>query len=66
MILVKNLKFLLNLFLFQKGLDMMFDGVLGKKKVFLDNKNVTKIGEKCAFSKRLTYDCGQKVEISSE
>ena len=61
MIWVKNLKFLLNLFLFQKGLDMMFDG----KKVFLDNKNVTKFGEKCAFSKRLTYDCGQKVEISS-
>ena len=54
------------MFLFQKGLDMMFDGVLGKKKVFLDNKNVTKIGEKCAFSKRLTYDCGQKIEISSE
>ena len=43
----------------------MFDGALGKK-VFLDNKNVTKFGEKCAFSKRLTYDCGQKVEISSE
>ena len=43
---------------------MMFDGTLGKK-VFLDNKNVTKFGEKCAFSKRLTYDCGQKVEISS-
>ena len=39
MIWVKNLKFLLNLFLFQKGLDMMFDGSLGKK-VFLDNKNV--------------------------
>ena len=64
MIWVKNLKFLLNLFLFQKGLDMMFDGTLGKK-VFLDNKNVTKFGEKCAFSKRLTYACGQKVEISS-
>ena len=47
-----------------KGLDMMFDGTLGKK-VFLDNKNVTKFGEKCTFSKRLTYHCGQKVEISS-
>ena len=31
-ILVKNLKILSNLFLFQKGLDMMFDGVLGKKR----------------------------------
>ena len=48
MILVKNLKFLLNLFLFQKGLDMIFDGVLGKK-VFLDSKNVTKIGENVHF-----------------
>ena len=33
MILGKNLKFLLNLFLFQKGLDMIFDGVLGKKSL---------------------------------
>ena len=32
MILVKKLKFLPNLFLFQKGVDMMFDGILDKKE----------------------------------
>ena len=31
MTLVKNLNILPNLFLFQKGLDMMFDGILEKK-----------------------------------
>ena len=44
MILVKNLNFLPNFFLSQKGLDMifskglyvMFDDVLEKKEVFLD------------------------------
>ena len=41
MILIKNLKIILNLFLFQKGLAMKFDGVLDKKEVFLDYKNVT-------------------------
>ena len=39
-ILVKNLKILSNLFLFQKGLDIMVDGILDKKEVFLDYKNV--------------------------
>ena len=39
MILVKKLKFLLDLFdLFQKGLDMMFDGVLGKKSLSRQQK----------------------------
>ena len=32
MTLVKNLNILPNLFLFQKGLDMMFDGILDKKE----------------------------------
>ena len=32
MTLVKNLNILPNLFLFQKGLDMMFDGILEKKE----------------------------------
>ena len=41
MILVKNLKILRNLFLFQKGLGLIFDDVLVKKEVFLDYKNVT-------------------------
>ena len=46
---------------------MMFDGVLGKKKSFQTTKMSQRLhGEKCACSKRLTYDCGQKVEISSE
>ena len=40
-ILVKNLKILSNLFLFQKGLDIMVDGILDKKEVFLDYKIVT-------------------------
>ena len=39
--IVKNLKILRNLFLFQKGLVLMFDDVLVKKEVFLDYKNVT-------------------------
>ena len=38
MIWIKNLKFLLNLFLFQKGLDMMFDGALGKKSLSRQQK----------------------------
>ena len=38
MIWVKNLKFLLDLSLFQKGLDMMFDGVLGKKSLSRQQK----------------------------
>ena len=38
MIWVKNLKFLLDLSLFQKGLDMMFDVVLGKKSLSRQRK----------------------------
>ena len=38
----QNLNYLTNLFLFQKGLDMMFDYAdLAKRDVFLDYKNVT-------------------------
>ena len=40
MILAKNWKFLLMLFFFEKGLDMMFDDVPERNEVFLDLKNV--------------------------
>ena len=53
MILVKNLKILPNLFLFLKNLDIKFDGVLDKKEVFLDYKNVL-----LRFEKNLHFSRG--------
>ena len=38
MTLVKNLNILPNLFLFQKGLDMMFDGILKEEPMILVQK----------------------------
>ena len=67
MTLGKNLNILPNLFLFQKGLDMMFDGILHKKEVFLNYKNITlRFAKNLHFSKGLTHDFGPKVEISSK
>ena len=40
MILVKNLKLVLSLFFSERGLDMMLDDVLPRKKGFLDYENV--------------------------
>ena len=40
MILVKNWKFLLNIFFFEKDLDMMFKDVPDGNEIFLDFKNV--------------------------
>ena len=40
MILVKNWKFLLNIFFFEKGLDMMFKDVPDGNEIFLVFKNV--------------------------
>ena len=68
MTLVKNLNILPNLFLLQKGLDMMFDGILDKKEVFLNYKNITLRFAKNwhIFPKGLTHDFGPNVEISSK
>ena len=68
MILVKRLKFLPNLFLFQKGLDMMLMMLhIEKKSNFKTTKmSLYKIVKIFSFSKGLTDDFGQKVEISSE
>ena len=68
MILVKRLKFLPNLFLFQKGLDMMLMMLyIAKKSNFKTTKmSLYKIVKIFSFSKGLTVDFGQKVEISSE
>ena len=67
MTLVKNLNILPNTFLFQKGLDMMFDGILDKKQVFLNYKNITlRFAKNWHFPKGLTHDFGPKVEISSK
>ena len=53
MILVKNLNFLPNFFLSQKGLDMIFDDVLDKKISLVSRlqKCHIKIRKKFAFSK---------------
>ena len=51
MILVKNWKFLLNIFFFEKGLDMMFKGVPDGNEIFLVFKNVVLIYSKKHFYK---------------
>ena len=65
MILVKRLKFLPNLFLFQKGLDMMLMMLyIEKKSNFKTTKmSLYKIVKIFSFSKGLTDDFGQKVEF---
>ena len=47
---------------------MMFDGILDKKEVFLNYKNITLRFAKNwhIFPKGLTHDFGPKVEISSK
>ena len=51
-----------NLFFIRKGLDMMFDGVLGKKDVFLDEINfLLRFVKNLHLSWVLTHDFGQKV-----
>ena len=67
MLLVKNSKFLLSLLFFEKGLDMYFYDVVYKKEGFLECKNVILTESKnLHFSKGLTHDFGQKLEISFE
>ena len=51
MILVKNWKFLLNIFFFEKGLDMMFKDVPDGNEIFLVFKNVVLIYSKKHFYK---------------
>ena len=63
--MVKNSKFLLSLLFFEKGLDMYFYDVVYKKEGFLECKNVILTESKnLHFSKGLTHDFGQKLEIS--
>ena len=65
--MVKNSKFLLSLLFFEKGLDMYFYDVVYKKEGFLECKNVILTESKnLHFSKGLTHDFGQKLEISFE
>ena len=45
-VLVKNLKFLLTLFFFKKGLDKLFDYDRHRKQGFLDHKNDIKTKSK--------------------
>ena len=40
MVLVKNVKFLLGLYLGKTGLEIVFGDVLDRKQAFLDYKNV--------------------------
>ena len=40
MVLVKNVKFLLSLYLGKTGLEIVFGDVLDRKQAFLDYKNV--------------------------
>ena len=68
MILVKNSNFLHCLFLLKIGPEIMFGDVLGRKKAFVDYKNmyliylyIRIIGN---FQKGLTHDLGQKFELS--
>ena len=67
MLLVKNSKFLLSLLFFEKGLDMYFYDVVYKWEGFLEYKNVifTEL-KNLHFSKGVTHDFGQKLEISFE
>jgi len=66
MIFVKILKFLLSLIFFEKDLDTMFNNALKGKIGFLDRKYVILTQwEMYIFRKVLTYDFGQKLEISS-
>ena len=63
--MVKNSKFLLSLLFFEKGLDVYFYDVVYKKEGFLECKNVILTESKnLHFSKGLTHDFGQKLEIS--
>ena len=64
--LVKNSNFLDCLFLLKIGPEMMFGDVLDRKEAFLDNKNTYLMCPKNRkFSKGLTHDFGQKLELSS-
>ena len=67
MLLVKNSKFLLSLLFFEKGLDMYFYDVVYKWEGLLEYKNVifTEL-KNLHFSKGVTHDFGQKLEISFE
>ena len=51
MILVKNWKFLLNIFFFEKDLDVMFKDVPHGNEIFLDFENIILIYSKKHFYK---------------
>ena len=65
MILIKNSKFFSSLLFFEKGLDMLVMILFMEKKAFQTMKISFSYSKKiCIFRKELTYDFGQKFEIS--
>ena len=64
MILVKNLKFLLGLYLGKTGLKIVFGDVLDRKQAFPDYKNVDfPWSSHWIFPEGLIHDSGQKFEF---
>ena len=64
MILVKNLKFLLGLYLGKTGLEIVFRDVLDRKQAFPDYKNVDfPWSSHWIFPEGLIHDSGQKFEF---
>ena len=64
MILVKNLKFLLGLYLGKTGLEIVFGDVLDRKQAFPDYKNVDfPWSSHWIFPEWLIHDSGQKFEF---
>ena len=64
MILVKNVKFLLGLYLGKTGLEIVFGDVLDRKQAFPDYKNVNFTwSSHWIFPEGLIHDFGQKFEF---
>ena len=64
MVLVKNVKFLLGLYLGKTGLEIVFGDVLDRKQAFLDYKNVDFTwSSHWIFPEGLIHDFSQKFEF---
>ena len=64
MVLVKNVKFLLSLYLGKTGLEIVFGDVLDRKQAFLDYKNVDFTwSSHWIFHEGLIHHFGQKFEF---
>ena len=66
MVLVKNWKFYLFLFMDRIGLEIIFDDQWGREQALLDyeNSGILQSRDTEIFSEGLTHDFGQKLKIS--